>query len=258
MDDLAGPATARDLAEDSGEADVTLLDGPSGTIPERHGQATVRLHTDGHKSISGISENFRGWRVVDQFPTRDAEADIYLVSAGGARNGHDLCVLKLYRHRLEPKLEILNRITGISRQNSRCFVLFLETGFDEQTGRWYELQEYIPLGSLKDIPPETKQRRAFIDNLIPELSEAIRILHENGIVHCDIKPANVLVRSLEPLDAILADFGISSLMASDMSQKMTTLKGTPMYWAPEGIRCHRGLPQPSKTQAACQFYHFAA
>jgi N12 class adenine-specific DNA methylase len=28
--------------------------------------------------------------------------------------------------------------------------------------------------------------------------------------------------------------------------------------APEGIRCHGGLSQSSKTQAACQFYHFAA
>jgi serine/threonine protein kinase len=200
------------------------------------------LGMDGHMRAAGRPELFRGWRVVDQLPTKGAEADIYLVSTNSAQYGQDLCVLKLYRHRLEPKLEILNKITEISRQNSRCFVIFLETGFDEQTGRWYELQEYIPLGSLKDIPPETKNNPAFVEKLAAELSEAIHSLHENGIIHCDMKPANVLVRSLDPLDLILTDFGISSLLASDMSQKMTALKGTPMYWAPEAFSRVIGRP----------------
>jgi tRNA A-37 threonylcarbamoyl transferase component Bud32 len=179
---------------------------------------------------------FRGWIILEQLPTRGAEADIYIVSARTAlENRENRRVLKLYRHRLEPKIEVLNRITEISRQNSHCFVVFLETGFDEETGRWYELQEYMPLGSLRDIPAETKRLPGFAENLVPELMNAIRCLHENGIVHCDIKPANVLVRSLEPLDLVLTDFGISSLLASDMSQRMTSLKGTPMYWAPEAF-----------------------
>jgi serine/threonine protein kinase len=186
---------------------------------------------------NGGFEFFRGWRILQQLPTKGAEADIFLVQAG-----EELCALKLYRHRLEPKLEILNRITEISRQNSHCFVVFLETGFDEQTGRWYELQEYIPLGSLRDVPMETKRDGAFIYKLVSELANAIGCLHENGIIHCDIKPANVLVRSLEPLDLVLTDFGISSPLASDMSQKMTSLKGTPMYWAPEAFSRVIGRP----------------
>ncbi|MDR3321454.1 MAG: protein kinase, partial [Synergistaceae bacterium] len=183
---------------------------------------------------------FRGWTVLEQLPTRGAEADIYIVSAQG--NRENFCVLKLYRHRLEPKLEILNKITEVSRRNSRCFVVFLETGFDEETGRWYELQEYMPLGSLRDIPAETKHLPEFSTKLVSELADAIRCLHDNGIVHCDVKPANVLVRSLDPLDLVLTDFGISSLLASDMSQRLTSLKGTPMYWAPEAFSRVIGRP----------------
>jgi serine/threonine protein kinase len=241
-EDPTESSTIQDDTERRGEARATLRHAASGDVTERYGDSTVKLGARSRGNVAGIIESFRGWRVVDQLPTKGAEADIYLVSAGDARGGSDLCVLKLYRHRLEPKIEILNRITEISRQNSRCFVIFLETGFDEATGRWYELQEYIPLGSLSDIPPETKHSRAFVEKLIQELSESIHTLHENGIVHCDMKPANVLIRSLEPLDAILTDFGISSLLASDMSRKMTALKGTPMYWAPEAFSRAVGRP----------------
>jgi serine/threonine protein kinase len=241
-EDPTGSSTIREAAEGPGEADATQQDGTHGDITERCADATVKSAHDNRRVIAGIPESFRGWRVVDQLPTKGAEADIYLVSANGAQDGLGPCVLKLYRHRLEPKLEILNRITEISRQNSQCFVVFLETGFDEVTGRWYELQEYIPLGSLNDVPPETKHSRAFVEKFVAELAESIHTLHENGIVHCDMKPANVLVRSLDPLDAILTDFGISSLLASDMSRKMTTLKGTPKYWAPEAFSRAVGRP----------------
>ncbi|MDR3231233.1 MAG: protein kinase [Synergistaceae bacterium] len=120
--------------------------------------------------------------------------------------------------------------------------MFRDAGFDERTGRWYELQEYFPLGSLKDIPDERKRQPEFIRALAFELAEAIHCLHENSIIHCDIKPGNVLVRSLDPLDAVLTDFGIASFMAADVSRKMTSLKGTPMYWAPEAFSRIVGRP----------------
>jgi serine/threonine protein kinase len=92
------------------------------------------------------------------------------------------------------------------------------------------------------VPPGTKRKTAFVVGLVSNLAEAIHCLHRNEIIHCDIKPANVLVRSLDPPDLILTDFGISSLLASDMSNKMTSLKGTPMYWAPESFSRTIGRP----------------
>jgi serine/threonine protein kinase len=180
---------------------------------------------------------FRSWPVLEQLPTRGAEADIYVV--GTAREKR---VLKLYRSQIEPNAEVLSRIAEVSRANRSCFVEFYETGYDEETGRWYELQEFIAHGSLANVPPSMKNTVQFADMSIPELAEAIFCLHENGIIHCDIKPANILVRSLEPLELVLADFGISSLMATDASRKMTGLKGTPMYWAPESFSREIGRP----------------
>ncbi|MDR3075754.1 MAG: protein kinase [Synergistaceae bacterium] len=175
--------------------------------------------------------------IFEQLPTKGAEADIFVVGAGGERR-----VLKLYRHRMEPKIEVLRRVADVSRRNRQYFVEFFDTGFDEATGRWYELQEYMPLGSLKDIPQDVKRAPDFIARFVPELAGAIHCLHENEIIHCDIKPANILIRSLDPPDIVLTDFGISSILAADVSQKMTGLKGTPMYWAPEAFSREIGRP----------------
>ena len=98
------------------------------------------------------------------------------------------------------------------------------------------------MGSLRDVPEDIRRGHAFIKALVFELSEAIQCLHVNGIVHCDIKPPNVLVRSLNPPDFVLTDFGISSVLAADASNKMTSLKGTPMYWAPEAFSRMIGRP----------------
>ena len=181
---------------------------------------------------------FRGMNVLEQLPTRGAEADIYLLQG----ENDEQHILKLYRHRMEPKIKILKRVEEISRANSRFFVVFRDSGFDEETGRWYELQEYFHLGSLKDVSTERKRNPAFVKDLVSELSGALHCLHENGIIHCDVKPGNVLVRSFEPLELVLTDFGISSLMASGVTRKMTSLKGTPMYWAPEAFSRLVGRP----------------
>jgi serine/threonine protein kinase len=229
--------------------DATLKEFPEKPPAPQDSEVTLRYGAAGMNApetprgfiFPGEGSFFRGWRILEQLPTQGAEADIYLVQAEGERK-EDRCVLKLYRHRLEPKLEVLNRVAGISRNYSRYFVAFKDVGFDETTGRWYELQEYIPLGSLRDIPSQAKRAPGFLRALVSELTDAIHCLHLNKIVHCDIKPANVLVRALDPLDLILTDFGIASILASDMSRKMTNLKGTPMYWAPEAFSRMIGRP----------------
>ncbi|MDR3265273.1 MAG: protein kinase, partial [Synergistaceae bacterium] len=235
---------------DGDDAGRTIHEGPEGGAPERNGEFTIRegaLSAPGNSARIDGAETFRGYTVLEQLPTKGAEADIYLVENAPAEdalaeNAPERHILKLYRHRLEPKLEVLNRVGEISRANSHCFVVFRDAGFDERTGRWYELQEYFPLGSLKDVSDERKRQIEFIRALVSELSQAIHCLHDNGIIHCDIKPGNVLIRTLDPLDAVLTDFGIASFMASDVSRKMTSLKGTPMYWAPEAFSRIVGRP----------------
>ena len=141
------------------QSDLTLLDAAlnAPTIVEPPRDADATLVQPVARGALGVLREFRWWKILEQLPTKGSEADIYLADADGEKR-----VLKLYRHRMEPKLEILRRVTEMSRQYSHCFVIFYETGFDETTSRWYELQEYMPLGSLKDVPADVKRAGHFV------------------------------------------------------------------------------------------------
>ena len=87
----------------------------------------------------------------------------------------------------------------------------------------------------------TRQRptEAQSDRWIGQLLDGLESAHEQGVIHRDIKPGNVLIDgSGEALTAKLADFGIARQQAtphSEITQQGITI-GTPGYMAPEQIR----------------------
>uniref|UniRef100_A0A0K8WKI3 non-specific serine/threonine protein kinase n=1 Tax=Bactrocera latifrons TaxID=174628 RepID=A0A0K8WKI3_BACLA len=73
--------------------------------------------------------------------------------------------------------------------------------------------------------PEEKAQR-----LICHLVSALYYLHSNRILHRDLKPQNVLLN--EDLHAKLCDFGLARNMTMG-THVLTSIKGTPLYMAPE-------------------------
>lgn len=66
--------------------------------------------------------------------------------------------------------------------------------------------------------------------LICHLVSALYYLHSNRILHRDLKPQNVLLD--EDLHAKLCDFGLARNMTMS-THVLTSIKGTPLYMAPE-------------------------
>ncbi|MDH5506701.1 MAG: protein kinase [Anaerolineae bacterium] len=68
---------------------------------------------------------------------------------------------------------------------------------------------------------------------------ALSFAHDQGMVHCDVKPGNIMITNQD--NVLLADFGIARM--SDAATVTLVGAGTPAYMAPEQIKGHDPLPQ---------------
>jgi serine/threonine protein kinase len=104
-----------------------------------------------------------------------------------------------------------------------------------------------PYFSMSLIKAETLEKKLLSGSLsayeglevISRLSEILEEVHEQGILHCDLKPANIL-RDADG-EVYLIDWGTAELVkkkvVEEPGKKGTfSLKGTPLYIAPELIR----------------------
>lgn len=72
-------------------------------------------------------------------------------------------------------------------------------------------------------------------HLVAQICDALTYLHNQGVVHCDVSPSNILVCRWDGA-VKLADFGLASRAADVASAPATDLLGTPGHVAPEVLR----------------------
>ncbi|XP_062848121.1 serine/threonine-protein kinase 17A [Trichomycterus rosablanca] len=71
-----------------------------------------------------------------------------------------------------------------------------------------------------------------VKRLMRQILEGVAFLHNNSVVHLDLKPQNILLTSDEPLgDIKIVDFGLSRMVTNN--QEIREIMGTPEYVAPE-------------------------
>ncbi|MDQ1256513.1 MAG: Protein kinase, partial [Candidatus Hydrogenedentes bacterium] len=101
----------------------------------------------------------------------------------------------------------------------------------EEDSMAYIAMEYLEGGDLFDY---MEQKKRFTPEEAVEIAatvcEALAVAHDSGIVHRDVKPANILM----PTNAALkvADFGIARVSNSNLTQEGAMI-GTPHYMSPE-------------------------
>jgi serine/threonine protein kinase len=101
----------------------------------------------------------------------------------------------------------------------------------ELLGRTYLAFEYVAGGSLierfvdRPLPPREAAR------LVRQLAEAMHYAHGRGVLHCALKPSNVLLTP-EGLPKI-TNFGLSVLLEQPAAERRLAFRRLPSYMAPE-------------------------
>ncbi len=127
-------------------------------------------------------------------------------------------------------------------------------------GRPYLVMSYADQGTLAD--------RLEVDGLtvgqsvevVRQVGLGLQALHDHGVLHRDVKPANVLFRTPDPVSgakrgdvrAMLGDLGLGK--ALDVSSRLTMIAGTPTFVAPEQAQGEHLDPRADQYSLAALTY----
>jgi eukaryotic-like serine/threonine-protein kinase len=120
----------------------------------------------------------------------------------------------------------------------------------------YIAMEYVEGRSLQDILDEV--RTLPLSRALDIFRQACRSLihaHRQQIVHRDVKPANIMLSSTGTVK--LMDFGLAAVV-SHASDKVSTVRGTPFYMAPEQITGETISALADQYALGCTLYHMVA
>ena len=190
---------------------------------QQNGGATVINPIAAGTSELSVGQVLCGkYSVMKKMDIVTGEADLYLVECNNVQY-----VAKIYRRKVAIKPEISQKLMNIK---SKYVATIYETG--EVNGFPMEIIPYYRYGSLQGRKYTYEQLKR---DVLPSLNEGLKVLHDNGILHKDLKPSNIMVGD-NLKDVAIIDFGISSAREDNNTIIVTKTGMTPEYSAPETFR----------------------
>ena len=194
----------------------TLLQGGKYRIEKVLGQGgfgiTYRAYDMSMETDVAIKEFF-----MKDFCNRSADDSSVSVPSLGS-------VEMVDRYRSKFLLEARRLFKFNHRNIVRVFSVF------EENGTAYYVMEYLSGGSLKDRIPQGGLPEPDALNYIHQVCDALSYIHDKGIAHLDVKPANIMFR--DDKDIVLIDFGISKHYDESGGQTSSTPVGVSEGYTP--------------------------
>ncbi|XP_054650216.1 serine/threonine-protein kinase D2 isoform X1 [Dunckerocampus dactyliophorus] len=225
-------ATAWESAIRQALMPVIFQDAPPAEGNTTHRQASVSISV----SNSQIQENVDIGTVYQIFADEVLGSGQFGIVYGGKhrKTGRDVAVKVIDKLRFPTKQEsqlrnevaILQSLRHLGIVNLECMFETPEKVFVVMEKLHGDMLEMI-LSSEKGRLPERLTKF-----LITQILAALRHLHFKNIVHCDLKPENVLLASADPFPQVkLCDFGFARIIGEKSFRR--SVVGTPAYLAPE-------------------------
>lgn len=147
---------------------------------------------------------------------------------------HRGVAVKLFRtdvaeqlHRHEDEMRLLARL------NHPSLVTVFDTGDDEVTGQPYLVMALVEGATLADRLRNGRLAMDQVTEIGASVADALAYVHGQGLIHRDVKPANVLISNAGRV--FLADFGIARMVDSAHVTQAGDVLGTPAFFAPEQV-----------------------
>lgn len=181
----------------------------------------------------GMGIVLQGERADGQF---EKQVAIKLLPAAGSRS-----------ERLREEIRILARL-------EHSHIAWLLDGGISDDGIPYLVMEYVPGTPIDRYCHEHSLSPAQIALLFEQVVEAVRFAHRHLVVHCDLKPGNILVTDGGQVK--LVDFGIAGLLttSADDDARVRGLLCSPAYAAPEQLSGERPATSQDIFSLGAVFY----
>lgn len=183
-------------------------------------------------------QTFAGY-AIENVLGRGGQATVFLARSAG--HGRRLVALKVLdeQHRDHAGVARLAREYRIAdRLRHRHIVAVYDHG-----EHWMTMQ-YVDGGNITRLPSLDAKLAA-----LGQIAAALDHAHHDGVVHSDVKPANILVhQDFSKHGAVLIDFGVAHVLAEDVWHRPTQVVASLPYAAPELLQGR--LPQAATDEYA--------
>ncbi len=167
--------------------------------------------------VLGVGGMSRVWKAVDRLLDRPIAIKQLSVDLKNAEN------VEALRERFRKEAELQKRVSGLHKNLVKVIDLV------EDPRGLFLLMEYVEGQSLETYlskrPQGMEPKTALV--IVGSVAQALAVLHEQGVVHRDLKPGNVLLPKTGGVK--VCDFGLAMLMDDPTSPEL----GTVRYMAPE-------------------------
>ncbi|MEO0769475.1 MAG: tetratricopeptide repeat protein [Cyanobacteria bacterium J06649_4] len=143
---------------------------------------------------------------------------------------HRLEVFQVVQQRFVREAAVLEAVGKGHRQIPDLYAYF------EESGQFYLVQEWIE-GAPLTVRSAADWSEARVRSLLTSLLHALSHVHQQNIIHRDIKPDNIILRNVDQLPCLI-DFGavkelMSTVVSASGSTRSSLVIGTPGYMPPE-------------------------
>jgi serine/threonine protein kinase len=145
------------------------------------------------------------------------------------RSGQSVAVKKILLYAGLPADTIRSEIETLARLNHPGVVRYMDSFSDEEAV--YSISEYIEGRTLEQILEQGPMPLERIERYAFQILDALEYIHSQGVIHSDIKPANLMIDAADSVRLI--DFGLVRTASAEIAADIKEIRGTLEYMSPE-------------------------